>query len=85
MTEALRRAFELAQQQPEEELEVIAQLILEEFGAEEHWNELLTHPKSAILLERMAEQARKEYAAGLTRDLDEGCQYKQSSAAPVLN
>jgi hypothetical protein len=71
MTEALRRAFELAQQQPEEEQEVIAQLILEEFGAEEHWNELLTHPKSAILLERMAEQARKEYAAGLTRDLDE--------------
>lgn len=71
MTEALQRAFELAQQQSEEEQEVIAQLILEEFGAEEHWNELLAHPKSAILLEQMAEQARKEYAAGLTRDLDE--------------
>ncbi len=71
MTETLRRAFELVQQQPEEEQEVIAQLILEELGAEEHWNQLLTHPKSAILLERMAEQARKDYAADLTRDLDE--------------
>jgi hypothetical protein len=71
MTEALQRAFELAQQQPEEEQEMIAQLIFEELGAEEHWNELLTHPKSALLLERMAEQARKEYAIGLTRELDE--------------
>ena len=71
MTETLQRAFELVQQQPEEEQEVIAQLILEELGAEEHWNQLLTHPKSATLLERMAEQARKDYAAGLTRDLDE--------------
>lgn len=71
MTEALRRAFELAQQQPEEEQEVIAELILEEFMAERQWNELLTSPKSAILLEQMAEQARREYAAGLTQDLDE--------------
>ncbi len=31
MTEALQRAFELAQQQSEEEQDVIAQLILEEF------------------------------------------------------
>lgn len=71
MTETLRQAFELAQQQPEEEQEVIAQLILEECRAEERWNDLLTHPKSATLLERMAEQARKEYTTGLTHDLDE--------------
>ena len=71
MIEALRKAFELAQQQPEEEQEVIAQLILEEFRAEERWNELLTHPKSAILLEQLAEQARKEHSAGLTHNIDE--------------
>ncbi len=71
MTEALRRAFELAQQRPEEEQEMIAQLVLEELGAEERWNELFTDPKSATLLEQMAEQARKEHAAGLTRDFDE--------------
>lgn len=71
MTEALRRAFEFAQQQPEEEQEVIAQLILEEIRTEEDWNELLTHPKSATLLEQLADQARKEYAVGITHELDE--------------
>ena len=71
MIESLRRAFELAQQQPEAEQEVIAQLILEEYRAEENWNELLAHPKSAILLERLADQAREEHSAGLTHDLDE--------------
>ena len=71
MIESLRKAFELAQQQPEAEQEVIAQLILEEFRAEERWNELLTHPKSAKLLEQLANQARKEHSAGLTHDLDE--------------
>lgn len=71
MIEALRRAFELAQQQPEEEQEVIAQLILEEFREEERWNELLAHPKSVTLLEQLADQAHKEYKAGLTHNLDE--------------
>jgi len=71
MIESLRKAFELAQQQPEAEQEVIAQLILEEFRAEERWNELLAHPKSDTLLEKLADQARKEHSAGLTRDLDE--------------
>ena len=71
MIEALRKAFELAEQQPEAEQEVIAQFILEEYSAEDRWNELLTQPKSVTLLERLAEQARKEYSAGLTHDLDE--------------
>ena len=56
MIEVLQRAFELAQQQPEDEQEVIAQLIFEELKAEKEWNELLAHPKSATLLERLAEQ-----------------------------
>ena len=60
MIEALRKAFELAQQQSEAEQEVIAQLILEELKTEERWNEFLTHPKSATLLEKLADQARKK-------------------------
>lgn len=70
MTEALQRAFELAQQQPDEEQEAIAQMIFETFAAEKHWNELLSHPKSATLLDKLAAQAREEYDAGLTHDLD---------------
>lgn len=71
MIEALRRAFELAQQQPDAEQEVIAQLILEELKTKEVWSELLSHPKSAILLDQFAEQARKEHNEGLTHDLEE--------------
>ena len=71
MIEVLQRAFELAQQQPEAEQELIAQFILEELKIEEVWNELLIHPKSETFLEHLAEQARKEHSAGLTHDLDE--------------
>ena len=67
MIDALRQAFELAQQKSVEEQAVIAELILEELRDEEHWNELLAHPKSATLLDQMAAQAHKEYQAGLTQ------------------
>ena len=71
MIESLQRAFELAQQQPEAEQELIAQFILEELKIEEVWNELLIHPKFETFLEHLAEQARKEHSARLTHDLDE--------------
>lgn len=71
MTEALQRAIEAARQQPDDVQDTIAQLILEELYAEDRWDELFANPKSATLLEQMAEQARKELKAGLTHDLDE--------------
>lgn len=71
MTEALQHAFEVVRQQPDDVQDMIAQLMLEELQAEERWDELFADPRSATLLERMAEQARKEYKAGLTHDLDE--------------
>jgi len=71
MIESLQRAFELAQQQPEAEQEVIVQLNLEELKSEEVWSELLSHPKSATLMKHLAEQACKEHRIGLTHDLDE--------------
>ena len=71
MTEALQRALEVVRQQPDDIQDMIAQLILEELQAEERWDELLASPKSATLLEQMAEQARKEYRAGRTHDIDE--------------
>ncbi len=71
MTEALKRAFELAQQLPEDEQNVIAQLILEEMQAEERWNELLNDPRSEKALDEMVAEALAEDEAGLTCDLDE--------------
>jgi hypothetical protein len=71
MIEALKRAIELAQQLPEEEQQVLAHLMLEEMQAEARWEDLFNDPRSEVLLERMAAEAHQEYAAGLTRDLDD--------------
>ncbi len=71
MTEALKRAIELAQQLPADEQDVIAQLILEEMQAEKRWNELFNDPRSQMALDEMVADALAEDEAGLTRDLDE--------------
>lgn len=65
MTEALQHAFEVVRQQPDDVQDMIAQLMLEELQAEERWDELFADPRSATLLERMAEQARKEYKGSM--------------------
>lgn len=41
-----------------------------EAKAEAQWDELLARPESLALLNRMADQARKNRAAGLTEELD---------------
>ena len=71
MTEAMKRAMELAQHLPEEEQDALAHLMLEEMQAAARWEELFNDPRSEVLLERMAAAAHQEYAAGLTRDLDD--------------
>lgn len=68
MIDALRKAIELAQQQPEEEQKVIAHLILEELQAEQRWQELFNDPRSEALLERLAAEAIAEDEAGETEE-----------------
>lgn len=68
MTEALKKAIELAQQQPEDEQNVIAHLILEELQAEHRWQELFNDPRSDALLERLAAEAIAEDEAGETEE-----------------
>ena len=70
MTEALRRAVELAQQLPDDEQDTIAQIILDEIE-EREWDAIVSKPSVRAALESMAEAALKEHEAGQTRDLDE--------------
>ena len=71
MNDMLKRAVELAQGLSEDEQSVLAHLMLEEMGAAARWENLLADPRSHVVLERMAAEAHEDYAAGLTRDLDD--------------
>ena len=70
MVDELREVFEQVQEQPEDVqrhiVEVVA-LALEEA----EWDALVSTPESKRFLAQLAEEARAENAAGLTRDLDE--------------
>ena len=68
MTKLLEQAMSRASQQPEQNQDAIASLILRELDDEAAWDE--TFAKSPEKLERMADEARAEHAAGLTRPLD---------------
>ena len=71
MTERLQRAVTMAERLSREEQDAVAEVMLEQIAAERRWQGLLSDPRSATLLERMAAEAIAEYDAGLTRDLDE--------------
>ncbi|MGH9421609.1 MAG: hypothetical protein ACRD3J_16655 [Thermoanaerobaculia bacterium] len=53
---------------PEEEQEAFAAFMLVELESESRWSELFS--RSQDLLERMSDEACKEYRAGLTEPLD---------------
>ena len=53
---------------PEEEQEAFAAFMLAELESEKRWDELFS--RSQDLLAQMAEEARLEYRAGLTKPLD---------------
>lgn len=53
---------------PDEEQEAFAAFMLSELESERRWDELFA--RSQNLLAEMAEEARREYRAGLTQPLD---------------
>ena len=53
---------------PEEEQEAFAAFMLAELESERRWDELFA--RSQDVLSKMAEEARREYRAGLTKPLD---------------
>lgn len=53
---------------PEEEQEAFAAFMLAELESERRWDDLFS--RSQDVLARMADEARREYRAGLTQPLD---------------
>jgi hypothetical protein len=68
MTKLLEKAFEEAAQLPESEQDSFAEWLLAELRSEQKWAD--TFSRSSGQLVRLAERARREHAAGETKNLD---------------
>lgn len=69
-TDELRRAVEAAEQQPEEVQHQIAQAIALAIENAE-WHAMVSSPESQEFLVELRDEAKAEWTAGTTGDLDE--------------
>jgi hypothetical protein len=69
MIEQLKKAFALAEQRPEEEQRMLADLLLKEMRVEERWQELFADSRSSALLDRMVAEAIAQDNAGQSEDI----------------
>jgi len=67
MTKLLSDAFEKASQLPENLQDELARILLDELAWEGRWNQTLD--ESTDKLDRMAEDALKDYRAGRTKEM----------------
>jgi len=67
MTKLLSDAFEKASQLPENLQDELARIVLDELAWEGRWNQTLD--ESTDKLDRMAEDALKDYRAGRTKEM----------------
>ena len=67
MTALLTKAVNRASRLPDSKQDEIAALLIEEMDDEERWQ--LSFSKSQSLLERMGEEALKDYKQGRTKEL----------------
>jgi len=65
MTELLQKAFEQAAQLPDDLQDDVAARLLEDIEGELHWDE--TFRRSEDLLEKLADRALAQFAAGKTQ------------------
>lgn len=79
MIEELRKAFDLAAQQSEQEQAAIAARIKDMIEADEQWDMLLSDPDSLSMLEELAEEAHQEYLRGETEEITPSARQKAQS------
>lgn len=71
MIEPLQRVLEQVEQLPPDDQAIIVerlQQVLEELADEQRWRELFADPRSPELLDRLADEALAEDAAGETEE-----------------
>ena len=69
MTELLEKAFAEAANLPEAEQDMLARALLEDFAAEEKWDEALANSQDKLAA--LADEALTEFEKGETRPLEE--------------
>ena len=69
MTELLEKAFAEAANLPEAEQDMLARALLEDFAAEEKWDEALANSQDKLAA--LADEALTEFEKAETRPLDE--------------
>lgn len=69
MTELLAKAFAEAAKLPEEEQDLLARTLLEDFAAEEKWDKSLANSQDKLAV--LADEALSEFEQGKTRPLEE--------------
>lgn len=70
MNALLNKAITALQKLPDKEQEAIARDVLDQLAADDRWRDLLSDPRSAGVLEKLAEEARRDIAAGRVSDRD---------------
>jgi hypothetical protein len=68
MSDALRKAFEIAGRLPKSEQDELAAAILEELASDERWDAALGQSQEALA--RLADEALAEHRTGRTKALD---------------
>jgi hypothetical protein len=68
MGKLLKRAIAEASKLPEPDQEALGAWLLAEIDSDRRWDDLFSHPSA--VLERMADEALREHAEGLTTPLD---------------
>ncbi len=71
MTQTLKHVVAIVETLPPERQDKIAELIQAELD-EQDWNALFATPVSERFIQELADEARREVAAGKTRDMAEG-------------
>ncbi|HLY31452.1 MAG TPA: hypothetical protein VKQ36_10515 [Ktedonobacterales bacterium] len=69
MIDALKRVFDLAAQQSDEEQAALATILLEAMEADARWAELFADPLTPDALDLLAAEAFAEDDAGLTEEI----------------
>jgi hypothetical protein len=72
MNALLDKAISAIRKLPEAEQEAIARDVLERIEADTRWDDLFADPRSASLLERLADEAHDEISRGDIADRDPG-------------
>ena len=70
MTSLLEKAIAVAKQAPNEQQDLVAQAVFETLDAEKEWEAQFANPQSEDMLERLAQETRKEIQEGNVFNFD---------------